>query len=202
MYLVLEPGTAVSVQKLADAYGSSRTPVRETVVRLQQEGLVIVYPQAKTCVSPISLTRIQEELFIRNSLELSMINSFVKNCNILVVDTLSNISRIQQRAVKRNNTKEFLEMDNRFHRMMFETSKQYLASNFIESSNTHLDRLRYLAIKHWGFDSKVILDQEKIVEAAIKRDEVQMRKVLSKHLGDWQGKMLILCKEYPNYFIE
>ena len=44
MHLVLEPGAAMSVQKLADAYGSSRTPVREAIVRLQQEGLVDIYP--------------------------------------------------------------------------------------------------------------------------------------------------------------
>lgn len=47
MDLTLEPGTTVSVQKLADMYGASRTPAREAVIRLQKENLVEIYPQQK-----------------------------------------------------------------------------------------------------------------------------------------------------------
>ncbi|MFC6651823.1 GntR family transcriptional regulator [Paenibacillus rhizoplanae] len=47
MNMTLEPGMDVSVQKLSERYGVSRTPVREAVVRLQQSGLVEIYPQRK-----------------------------------------------------------------------------------------------------------------------------------------------------------
>jgi GntR family transcriptional regulator, rspAB operon transcriptional repressor len=48
MNLTLEPGLTVSVQKLASAFGVSRTPVREAVIRLQKKGLVDIYPQSGT----------------------------------------------------------------------------------------------------------------------------------------------------------
>ncbi|MGG1931771.1 GntR family transcriptional regulator [Paenibacillus macerans] len=57
MNMTLEPGMDVSVQKLSERYGVSRTPVREAVVRLQQSGLVEIYPQRKTVVSKIDLQR-------------------------------------------------------------------------------------------------------------------------------------------------
>lgn len=200
MYLVLEPGTAVSVQKLANAYGSSRTPVRESVVRLQQEGLVVIYPQAHTNVSPISLSRIQEERFIRNSLELATVGSFIKNCSALVIDTLENVIGIQRRAMGRRNFREFFDMDSRFHRILFETAGQYLACNFIESSITHYNRLRFLSLKHWGFDSRVLPEHEAIVDAAKQRDGDRMCEVLTKHLIELRGQMWELHKIYPAYF--
>ncbi|WZL78818.1 GntR family transcriptional regulator [Eubacteriales bacterium mix99] len=202
MYLVLEPGLAVSVQKLADTYGSSRTPVREAVVRLQQEDLVHIYPQARTAVSLISMDRIQEERFICNSLELSMVDSFIKNCSPLVVDTLENVIGIQHRAMERQKFREFFDMGNRFQRILFETAGQRLAWKIIESSNSHYSRLRYLSLRHYGFDPKVLQDDEAIMYAARQRDEDGMRKVLSKHLSKGQENIVGLPRLYPNYFTE
>lgn len=55
MNMTLEPGVSVSVQKLSERYGVSRTPVHGAIVRLQQSGLVEIYPQRKTVVSKIDL---------------------------------------------------------------------------------------------------------------------------------------------------
>ncbi|MDF2908853.1 MAG: GntR family transcriptional regulator, partial [Herbinix sp.] len=80
MNMTLEPGTDVSVQKLSERYGVSRTPVREAVVRLQQSGLVVIYPQRKTVVSKIDLQRVHEEWFIRTSLEAAVVDEFIHKC--------------------------------------------------------------------------------------------------------------------------
>jgi DNA-binding GntR family transcriptional regulator len=199
MHLILEPDAAVSVQKLADVYGSSRTPVREAVVRLQQEGLVIIYPQARTNVSPINLNRISEECFIRRSLELAMAENFIKNCSTFIIDTLENINAIMRRAMERRNIAEFLATDSRFHRLLFETAGQYLACDFIESSNTHYDRLRFLAIKHRGVDSEDLAEHRAIVEAARRRDGDGMRETLARHLREGKYQMRELQKAYPAY---
>ena len=202
MYLVLKPGIAVSVQKLADTYGSSRTPVREAVVRLQQEDLVRIYPQARTSISLISLDRIQEERFICNSLELSMVDSFIKNCSQLVIDTLENVIGIRRRAMERQNYQEFFDRGNRFQRILFETAGQSLAWKIIKSSNTHYCRLRFLSLRHWGFDPGILREDEAIVHAASQRDEDSMRRALSKHLSKWQENIIGLPRIYPNYFTE
>ncbi len=46
--LRLRPGTAILEKDLAQIYGVSRTPVREAIAKLVQEGLVSVFPQAGT----------------------------------------------------------------------------------------------------------------------------------------------------------
>ena len=51
--LQLEPGSPLDEVKLADRFGMSRTPVREALVRLASEGLVLQLPNRNTIVSPI-----------------------------------------------------------------------------------------------------------------------------------------------------
>ena len=48
--LELAPGTPLARPALAESFGVSQTPVRDALLRLEQEGLVIVHPQSSTLV--------------------------------------------------------------------------------------------------------------------------------------------------------
>src|SRR5579885_2278401 len=49
----LEPGAQLRDKALAEKMGVSRTPIREALLRLEDEGLVITKPNRSTQVSPI-----------------------------------------------------------------------------------------------------------------------------------------------------
>ena len=63
------PGAALAEQTLADAYGTSRVPVREACRRLQQEGLLTAIPYKGYFVSPISPKEISDSFELRNAIE-------------------------------------------------------------------------------------------------------------------------------------
>lgn len=48
----LAPGARLRDKELAETFGVSRTPVRESLLRLEQEGLVVTQPNRSTVVSP------------------------------------------------------------------------------------------------------------------------------------------------------
>ena len=54
---------------MAASFGVSRTPVREALIRLADEGLIDIYPQAGTFVSRIDLAAVREAQFVRQALE-------------------------------------------------------------------------------------------------------------------------------------
>ncbi len=58
------PGTVIVEADVARRFGSSRTPVREGLLRLADEGLVDVRPQRGTYVARLALPRIAEALFV------------------------------------------------------------------------------------------------------------------------------------------
>ncbi len=63
------PGQAISETEMAASFGVSRTPIREALIRLADEGLIDIYPQAGTFVSRIDLAAVREAQFVRQTLE-------------------------------------------------------------------------------------------------------------------------------------
>ena len=63
------PGEVISEAQIALAYGVSRTPVREAILKLSDEGLLEIYPQSGIFVSRIPVAALPEAIIIRKALE-------------------------------------------------------------------------------------------------------------------------------------
>ncbi len=200
MNMTLEPGTDVSVQKLSERYGVSRTPVREAVVRLQQSGLVEIYPQRKTVVSKIDIDRIHEEWFIRTTLESAVVDEFIRKCSELVADTLQELVNKQKRYLDKEHFMDFYLKDNRFHQLIFETADESLSWQTIEDTASHYNRIRLMHGKILGNDLVTIKEHERIVEAARKRDVVEMRAVVKEHSYHLLDQVKVMMKQFPQFF--
>lgn len=71
--LQLAPGTSISEKEMSEKFNVSRTPVRESFLRLSREGLLNVFPQRGTFVSLIDLNLVEEARFMREHLERAVI---------------------------------------------------------------------------------------------------------------------------------
>jgi GntR family transcriptional regulator, rspAB operon transcriptional repressor len=202
MDLTLEPGTTVSVQKLADMYGVSRTPVREAVIRLQKKDLVEIYPQAKTLIARINFNRIIQERFIRKALELAVVDDFIQNCNLQAFDAMENSVLIQIKCIGKKNYKEFFVADNEFHKIIFETANKDLAWATVNDVVSHYNRFRILSTKMAGIDQRIIIEHEKILKAAKDRNATGMKEILDAHLNKVQSQLGSLRDIYPQYFVD
>lgn len=65
----LAPGEALRDEALAEALGMSRTPVRDALQRLENEGLVVTSSTRRTSVSPVTLKQAREIYPITVALE-------------------------------------------------------------------------------------------------------------------------------------
>lgn len=200
MNMTLEPGMDVSVQKLSERYGVSRTPVREAVVRLQQSGLVEIYPQRKTVVSKIDLQRVREEWFIRTSLETAVVNEFIRKCSELVADTMQELINKQKKYMDKKYYYEFYCKDNRFHQLIFETAGEGLSWSTIEEVASHYNRIRLLYVKMQGVAQSDIDKHLLMVAAVRKRDVDALRKVVLEHSNSLLEQVERMSKQYPHFF--
>src|ERR1700716_1775851 len=71
--LALPPGSPLSRAGLAEQFGVSSTPIRDALMRLEEEGLVDVFPQYATVVSRIDIGLAQQAHFLRQALELEIV---------------------------------------------------------------------------------------------------------------------------------
>lgn len=200
MNMALEPGMDVSVQKLSERYGVSRTPVREAVVRLQQSGLVEIYPQRKTVVSRIDLQRVREEWFIRTSLEAAVVDDFIHKCSELVADTMQELINKQKKYMDKKYFIEFYHKDNRFHQLIFETAGVSLAWYTIEELASHYNRICLLYGKMEGARQSHISQHEDMVAAIRRRDAEGLRQAVKEHSGSLLEQVNRMSRQYPQFF--
>ncbi|WP_113700516.1 GntR family transcriptional regulator [Nonomuraea lactucae] len=63
------PGEMLMEPELAERYGVSKTPVREALRLLVQDGLVTILPRKGYLISPLRLNDVREVFFLRSALE-------------------------------------------------------------------------------------------------------------------------------------
>src|ERR1700755_2956052 len=71
--LELPPGSPLSRAALAGQFGVSSTPIRDALMRLEEEGLVDVFPQYATVVSRVDVRLAQQAHFLRQAVELEIV---------------------------------------------------------------------------------------------------------------------------------
>ena len=69
MSLFLKPGEKISEAELQEIFKTSRSPIREALVKLEKENLIEIFPQKGTKVSLIDLNLVDDTLFMRKILE-------------------------------------------------------------------------------------------------------------------------------------
>lgn len=201
MTLHLTPGTEMSTQEIATKLQVSRTPVREAFIQLQKEGLVETIPQKGTKVSRINIRRVEQERFLRESLELAVISLFLKKAEAADFQKLR--ANIQEQRVCFNdkNYAEFVHCDNEFHRMLFEVAEQQLSWELISNYNGHYDRLRILTIQDDDTITGTINQHEKIVDLVEQRNVEVVYDELKNHVQKIIREKEALIQLYPDYFI-
>lgn len=206
MTFALKPGDPVSAAKLAERYEVSRTPAREALVKLEAEGLVDIFPQSKSVISRINVSRVKQEWFIRKTLELGMVDAFFDNVTEKDIEILHEYSRKLAAAAAMPRTHEssyeYLCNDNAFHEVTYNVAKEHLAANVITTTVSHYNRVRLLIDLDSVYSGRTVSDHDELIALVEKRDRAGYRKVLEKHLGYIESDLDRMKGLFPQFFCD
>lgn len=164
--LDLQPNAALSENELSLKLGISRTPVREALIKLAEEGLVDILPQRGTYVSPIRIAEVVEAQFIREALETSVVRKAAETADEAFILRLRANLAEQKAAMDDGRLQDFLHVDEAFHHAFSEFCRLPRAWRVIQNVKGQLDRVRYLSLPHPGH-VKQLFDQHKAVADAV-----------------------------------
>ncbi len=142
--LQLPPGEPLSENELAQEMGVSRTPVRESLILLREEGLVQVYPQIGSFVSLVDLGRVSEAQFVREAIECASLRDL--SVDDAGIAGLRVILQSQTEADANGDIEEFFRLDEEFHRELLRLAGHESAWAAVNSAKAHLDRARRLSL--------------------------------------------------------
>ncbi|MDP9835818.1 DNA-binding GntR family transcriptional regulator [Neorhizobium huautlense] len=195
----LVPGTVLSRSSLQMEFGVSQTPVRDALMRLQEEGMVDVYPQYATVVAKIDINHARQAQFLRLSIELEAVRRLTEDRSTTTAAELSEIL-LRQRAVATPETHDrFDEIDREFHRHLYERmGMEQLWAN-VRRQSVHLDRLRRLNLPMPGKMQTVLADHEAIVDGIRSGKVEAATAALRKHLSGTLSIIDVISAEFPDY---
>lgn len=196
----LLPGDKISEKEISEKFKVSRTPVRESFIQLSQDGLLEIYPQKGTCVSLIDLNLVEEARFMREHLEVAVIQLA---CETFPQESLFSLEmnlKMQEMCMKEKNYEKLFQLDEEFHQTIFDGCKKKNIWNVIQSMNMHFKRLRMLRLAtNLNWDS--IIHQHLLLVEAIRNKEPEVaEKIMKEHLTMVIFDKETLKKEYPTYF--
>ena len=200
MSMKLKPGQVMSTQDIATRLKVSRTPVREAFLRLKAEGLVEMIPQRETMVSRINVKRVDQEKFIRECLELGVINPFLERKDKEAIRKMPGLIRLQEQCGRDGDFAGFLDADDQFHKVMFDVTGQQMAWAAIADRNGHYNRLRILFVQTEGSVESSVRQHGEIVRFLEAGEEERIRKALISHIQRLDVDKTGLVAAYPDYF--
>ncbi|WP_267715989.1 GntR family transcriptional regulator [Streptomyces sp. CoH17] len=167
--LELAPGAALSENELAASLGVSRTPVRESLILLAQEGLVQVFPKIGSFVSRVDAAQVADAQFLREAVELASLEDLPEQLDTETVEELSSNLECQRRTGL--DREEFFALDEAFHRDLMRLSGHGNAWTTVAAAKGHLDRARRLGL-HGHESPTVFADQHHEIFAAITAGDI------------------------------
>ena len=197
--LELTPNSRICEADIAKELGLSRTPVREALLELVKNKLVVVYPQKGSFVSKIDYNLVEESRFVRLVLEKAIIDIVCDKSDDKFIDRLEINIRNQKYYLDKEDKTNLMQLDNEFHKILFEMANKLQTHELVESISGHFDRLRNLSINTIK-DIKTVSDHEKIFLAIKSCDSFKAKELMEIHLSRHKFEEKILREKFSDYF--
>jgi DNA-binding GntR family transcriptional regulator len=190
----VQPGEAINEKVLARKYEGSRTPVRESVMRLQQEHLVRLVPNKGYFVSHLSIHELNEMYEYRAELEgFTAELAALRWSDQSLMDKLAALAHIQYRTDDRASYEHFIEADTEFHLGIAQLTRNRLVLRSVGDLRCHMERIMYAAIDIGYYGEVPAREHTDILEAVRQRDAKAARKCMHEHIIGSKDKVLQLA---------
>ncbi|MBT2655116.1 GntR family transcriptional regulator [Bacillus sp. ISL-18] len=204
--LNFKPGQMLSESELAAALGVSRTPIREAFLNLLQEELLEILPQRGARVALISVKKVEEARFVRESLEISAFKSVARNWDAddlrykeIQAKAFELIEK-QHKAALKGESIEFMQHDETFHQLFLELVENQTLISVVSQMRGHLNRMRYLELKTPNHMENVVSQHQTILKAVFSKNEEKTEKLLLHHFSHKQDELPKVIEKYSEYF--
>jgi len=200
--LDIPPGAALSENDLASAFGVSRTPVREALLRLADEGLVEIVPKSGTTVSRIPYAQLSEAIVIRKALEeVAVREASLRGTKSQFTGLWALIER-QREAAKADDRDAFHAADEAFHAAIAEAAGYPGIWRLVNQVKVQVDRMRHLTLPESGRMLRVTKEHAAVLTAMEKRDGDKAIAAMRGHLDGLENSLPEIRRSKPDFFVD
>ena len=180
----IPPGEKLDEDSLASQLGVSRTPVRESLYRLENEGIVKIIPRRGAFIVKHSKESINEILSVREVLEGLSAREAASHITDAALEVLESLSEKFSESNVRLLSKEYLQVDVKFHKTIIEASKNEWLISLMNILNDHIQMLRLRTVTFQGRPEQSLSEHRRILEALKAGDPLLAESLMREHINN------------------
>lgn len=197
-----KPMDLLNEKELEAEFGVSRTPIREAILRLADDGLVDIFPQSGTFVSRIPRRALYEAILVRKALEDTLVSIAVEKMTPANIRLLEGNLADLSACVRDDDVETFHTVDNEFHKLISDIAAFPGIWAIIQQVKVHSDRYRLLTLPQEGRLARVLEEHSAVVDCMRKGDRAGAMQAMGFHIGRLLHEVEMAEIWDPNYFIE
>lgn len=192
------PGTKLDERALAEAFGVSRTPVREALHRLSARGLIVLRGRQGAQIAVLPVSDILDAFFVVAELEGMAARLAARRIRSDEREALLAAQGRCTEASERGNEYAFVVANAEFHDALIKASRNRILQDQLHTARLIVAPYRYLSTFRPGRMSSSIPEHQAVIDAVFAGDGGRAATLMSEHvtlLGDQLSDLLRFLEE-------
>jgi DNA-binding GntR family transcriptional regulator len=194
--LELKPGESLTQDRLAKWLSISRTPVREALRRLEQDGIIQTVPGRGLVVAELTIKDVEDMLDLLRLMDAHAAYLAARRRTQEQADQLAAVAQALLAAAERYDVEAWSAADTPYHEILLEASGNRLLRQSIQDVRQRLHRItinsgtrpeRLLACTH---------EHLAVADAIVRGDSTAAAALMSKHIDEMSASAMALIRTY------
>ncbi|MDR7521718.1 MAG: GntR family transcriptional regulator [Armatimonadota bacterium] len=188
----LPAGERVHESQLAQRLGVSRTPVRESVLKLEREGLVYRDSRSGFVIYPITKRDIADAYACRSAVDALVVSRVVEVATPAQLDSLEAALTATRGFLKQEDVRAVMRCNSEFHDLLVQIAGSHIFRTLHRQVWTFIERYRFAALalfsespgsleRYLQLLHSVLQDHEALLAALRTRDAQRARTIAERH---------------------
>ena len=178
----LQPGERLMELQLAAKLGVSRTPIREAIRMLEQEGLAVTIPRKGAEVARMTEKDMEDVLQIRDALDELAASIACGQISQDELDELRRTMREFEESTKTGDIKRIAEADVKFHDIIYRATRNPKLENMLSNLREQMYRYRVEYLKDEKNYPVLFEEHSRIVEGLAAKDKDMLTAAMHEHV--------------------
>lgn len=202
--LEFKPGDVIDEKQIMKELNVGRTPIREAILMLKAQNLVVGTPNKSTYVKELSIIEVRDLSEALMGIEKFITSLAAQRITGELIKELENKEKEIEKAIERKNYWEIEDKNREFHKIIATACNNRNLFTIHENIRNEVSRLSYLAFSK-DMENDMSLDlhfkkikeqHKKIIRALKKRDHEQAGNLAWEHIKLFQKRIMIYMSRY------
>ena len=179
---IYKPRERLIEEELSDRFFVSRTPIREAIRMLEQEGLAVTIPRKGAEVAKMTEKDMEDVLQIREALDELAAKIACEQISEEQLEELVATMHEFEESTKTDNVKKIAEADVKFHDIIYQSTGNPKLVNMLNNLREQMYRYRVEYLKDENNYPTLMKEHKDIVEGLVRKNKTQVTETMHQHV--------------------